>query len=199
MSNLVSRVLASALLLIGSRVSAAEPFSGPHAEAVLGWNHVTRTAQHQNSDGIAYGGGFGYDVRSGAIVVGALTELAGSSGSSCSNYLVLGEISGESCSKESRSLFAGGRLGFVMGNTTLLYALGGYANVRQTSSFRGQANAPYANFRDHRNLDGYRVGAGVEHALSKKLFLKAEYRYTDVKDRLDTNQHQAVLGFGFRF
>ena len=63
------------------------------------------------------------------------------------------------------------------------------------------------------NLDGYRVGAGVEHALSPNTYAKIEYRYsnygrasvlygsdvTSGKFDVDTDRHQAVVSYGFRF
>lgn len=50
-----------------------------------------------------------------------------------------------------------------------------------------------------RDTDGYRLGTGVEHAISKKAFLKAEYRYTNVGNAPSSQQHQVVTGVGIRF
>ena len=62
--------------------------------------------------------------------------------------------------------------------------------------------------------DGYRVGAGVEYALTGQSFVKLEYRYSNYSDAeidfggdapntdnfdIDTDRHQVVAGVGFRF
>jgi outer membrane immunogenic protein len=47
------------------------------------------------------------------------------------------------------------------------------------------------------DLDGVRVGAGVEVALTDRVFSQIEYRYTNYE--LDAEAHQFVLGIGYRF
>lgn len=65
----------------------------------------------------------------------------------------------------------GGRLGYVVNNDTLLYGTIGYT----TADFR-ISNATGAIQDD---IDGYFIGAGLERKLCDRLFLKAEYRYSD--------------------
>src|SRR3546814_14278822 len=62
-------------------------------------------------------------------------------------------------------------------------------------------------------LDGWRVGAGVEHAIGSNSFAKVEYRYsnynrghihfldgaTSSRFDVDTDRHQIVASYGFRF
>ncbi len=55
--------------------------------------------------------------------------------------------------------------------------------------------AGYENFRD---LDGIRVGGGLEYALTKNLYTKAEYRYTDFQNS-GAGRHQGLVGVGIRF
>lgn len=69
------------------------------------------------------------------------------------------------------------RVGYKVADSALVYAKAGYA--------------------DFRGLEGVRVGGGVEVALTKGFFTKAEYRYSDLE--LNTGRHQVVAGFGLRF
>ncbi|OYY79683.1 MAG: hypothetical protein B7Y43_01070 [Sphingomonas sp. 28-62-20] len=64
----------------------------------------------------------------------------------------------------------------------------------------------------HFNLDGYRVGAGVERALSPSTYAKIEYRYSNYANArlefpngtntnnfsVDTDRHGLAVGLGFR-
>ena len=54
--------------------------------------------------------------------------------------------------------------------------------------------AGYANFRD---LNGVRVGGGLEYAVTNNLYSKAEYRYSDLENGV--GRHQALVGLGIRF
>ena len=46
-------------------------------------------------------------------------------------------------------------------------------------------------------VDGVRVGAGVEHQLTSRAFVKAEYRYSNYEQGVSRNQ--VVAGVGLRF
>jgi outer membrane immunogenic protein len=65
---------------------------------------------------------------------------------------------------------AGGRLGYLVNNDTLVYVLGAYtqANFGLPSGLRGG------------DRDGYSVGGGIETHLSGNWFLKGEYRFTSL-------------------
>ncbi len=64
------------------------------------------------------------------------------------------------------------------------------------------------------DTDGWRIGAGVETAISENAFAKIEYRYSNYKEaefdfngqtpdssrfRIDTDRHQVVASVGLRF
>jgi outer membrane immunogenic protein len=182
--------------------AVAQTFTGPHVEAVVGWNHIEGKTEGRGGDGVVYGASAGYDLRAGRVVAGPLAEITDASGSSCRN-VGAGVPQGTSCVQNGLSLFGGGRIGMVVGEGTLLYVLGGYVNARERNSYKASPNAsiPYLQkdmvFR--RNVDGYRVGTGIEHAISNHAFLKAEYRYADVGDAPSSQQHQVVTGVGIRF
>jgi len=75
-----------------------------------------------------------------------------------------------------------GRLGYALSPNTLVFGRVGYAR-----------------FDDARDLtrEGLALGAGVEHRLSERTFINAQYRYTDF-DQGD-GAHGALIGFGYRF
>jgi outer membrane immunogenic protein len=83
---------------------------------------------------------------------------------------------------DRRNIGASARVGYVVRPDWLVYAKGGYTNYRDVTS---------------QNLDGFRVGGGVEHNISARSFVRAEYRYSDFQG--DTGAHGAVLGLGIRF
>jgi len=53
------------------------------------------------------------------------------------------------------------------------------------------------------NLDGFRVGAGLEYNISPTTYVKGEYRYSHYGDvdgyDIDLDRHQLVGGVGIRF
>jgi outer membrane immunogenic protein len=91
----------------------------------------------------------------------------------------------------------------------MIYAKGGYTN----SQLRVLAGSTTQSTNTRFNLDGYRVGAGVERAVGTNSFVKAEYRYsnygrasvlygsgaTSGKFDVDTDRHQVAFSYGWRF
>jgi len=93
------------------------------------------------------------------------------------------------------SYIHGGRIGALVGPATLVYAKAGYTNARYNLTYTEPTGV--SNFKLHDNLDGVRVGAGVEQAVGRNAYVKAEYRYSNYEQGFD--RHQVVAGFGFRF
>ena len=192
--------------LIASRAQA-QTFSGPHVEAVVGASHDSRVEINRrlNDSSLVYGLGGGYDVRTGQVVIGAIGEVSGTTNKNCGTYDVAGaalspSLAGRLCFREQRSLFAGARLGYVAGDHTLAYVLSGYENIRSKVSFDGAQNGVDASKDEHSTEGGFRVGAGLEHAISDHVFVKAEYRYSWTGDHDPSSQrHQLVSGIGLRF
>ena len=160
---------------------ADKTFNGAHVEALGGWDRVQGEGSHD--DGVLYGVGAGYDFRSGNAVFGVEGEASDSTQK---------QNVGDLTEHASRDLYIGGRAGFVVGGNNLLYAKAGYTNARFSVSGT-DTGATLARG----NLDGYRVGAGIEHQLSNNMFVKAEYRYSNYKDGVSRNQ--VVGGVGIRF
>ncbi|AMO71983.1 outer membrane protein [Sphingorhabdus sp. M41] len=153
-------------------------FSGVKATAIAGYDNIDLDIVGvDNVDGFLYGGSLGYDFQAGNIVYGVELEATESTGK-ISNTAGRIEV--------GRDLYAGGRLGYVVGGSTLLYTKAGYTNARSSSPGLGGANG-----------DGVRVGAGVEFNLSEKVFARGEYRYSNYEDGVSRNQ--GLVGLGVKF
>jgi len=158
---------------------------------------------------LTYGGDLGYDAAIGnSLVIGAEGEVTGSTGK-VSNSPTNAAALGYGRVKAGRDLYIGGRLGVRAAPSTLIYAKGGYTNQRLDLTASDGTTETGA----HYNLDGYRVGAGVEQAIGGKAYAKIEYRYSNYGDArleypngantnnfdVDTDRHQIVAGVGVRF
>ncbi|MCW3845732.1 porin family protein [Sphingomonas sp. LB-2] len=118
----------------------------------------------------------GYGHQAGNLVFGLEGEAAASTTERCA---------GNVCHGSGRDLYAGGRIGYVVGGNTMLYAKGGYTNAR----------VPLAVGTE--TLDGFRVGGGVETNVSGRAFVRAEYRYSEYE--ANAHKHQGTVGVGLRF
>lgn len=83
---------------------------------------------------------------------------------------------------DRRNIGAAARIGYVVADTVLVYGKVGYANWKQTTTAE---------------LEGLRVGGGLETKLYGPVYGKVEYRYTDF-DR-GVGQHGGLVGIGVRF
>jgi outer membrane immunogenic protein len=103
-----------------------------------------------------------------------------------------------------------GSTGDVSNAPTSAAALG-YGRVKQGRDLYAGARIGYVVA--HYNLDGYRVGAGVEQKIGRTTYAKLEYRYSNYGDArleyanggntnnfsVDTDRHPVVAGLGVRF
>lgn len=137
-----------------------------------------------------YGGQLGYDWQSDRLVLGIEGEVSGVTAKNCWTIYRNPGSAERFCVETGRDLYIGGRIGTTLGDTTLLYAKAGYSNIRQTYEIDDKAVAT-------ENVDGFRVGIGIEKRLGKNFLLKSEYRYSNYEG--DYSRHQAVVGLGFRF
>lgn len=191
----------------------ASPFTGPRVGAILGWDGLRAGSTEdtdfrgddESANGLLYGADVGYDVAFSGAVVGIEGEITGSTAKVDNNV----ENFGYGRVKTGRDLYLGARVGFLAAPTTMIYAKGGYTNARLDLTRR---NGEVTTDR-HYNLDGYRVGAGVEQAMGQRAYVKAEYRYSNYGDArleyangantdnfsVDTDRHQVVVGAGIRF
>ncbi len=80
-----------------------------------------------------------------------------------------------------------------------VYATGGWAITR------GELKIP-GFFKETETYNGYTVGAGVDYAVTDKVFLRGEYRFTDYGSKkilnivdTDVKQHAVTVGLGVKF
>ncbi|MBB5719066.1 outer membrane immunogenic protein [Stakelama sediminis] len=192
------------------------PFNGPRVGVVAGYDGISPgSSQDSNIDGtdrtasgLLYGVDAGYDVNLGHAVIGVDGEVDGSTAKvnpydGSDNYFGYGRV------KAGRDLYIGARAGILATPTTLIYAKGGYTNARLDVT---ATDGTLADGR-HFNLDGFRVGAGVEKQLTPTSYVKLEYRYSNYGDArfeysdgtntnnfdVNTDRNQVVAGVGFRF
>ena len=83
--------------------------------------------------------------------------------------------------ESQREIGASGRLGYTFDNV-MLYGEAGYTNYRDVFS---------------RDLEGLRVGGGLEYNISTNTFVGAEYRYTDFEG--GAGKHAGLVSLGIRF
>ena len=77
---------------------------------------------------LGYGAAVGYDMQMGGAVVGLEAEYSDSDNRTCVGSATVADP--RVCLKSGRDLYAGGRVGTVVGGSTLLYAKAGYTNAQ---------------------------------------------------------------------
>jgi outer membrane immunogenic protein len=192
---LLAGLTAGAAAISATPASAQEaaPFSGVRVEGIVGYD--TTDVEDENSSGILYGVGVGYDFQVGGLVAGIEAEASDSTLDECVSDVDL--VGDELCVQAGRDLYVGGRVGAAVSRNVLLYGKVGYTNARVALDYEDGTTGTVLDFEEGENLDGVRVGAGLEFALGPNSFAKAEYRYSNYEQGFD--RHQAVAGFGFRF
>lgn len=177
----------------------AAPFSGLHAQGLLGYDAVQDGGDQDSSssNGVLYGFAAGYDLPVHRIVLGVEGEISGSTTDTRTNDLV---VAGDRLRLDAgRDLYIGGRVGFPISDVALGYLKGGYTNAQVDVRY-DQGNT---RVRDAAKLDGFRIGAGLEYRLPGSTFVKGEYRYSNYSRvegyDTDVDRHQMVAGIGVRF
>ncbi|HEX8301703.1 outer membrane protein [Sphingomonas sp.] len=211
-----------AAALVASSALAAPAFAQDAAPSgfragVIGGYDVIRPGSTADSDvdgddqsieGALYGVEAGYDIPLGGVVLGVEAEINDTTGktrtnSTDPNFFGYGQVS------TGRDIYAGARLGFMTSPSTMIYAKGGYTNSRLNVLVDNGATETENNFQ----LEGWRLGAGVERSIGRNTYAKVEYRYSNYTDadfqlsnganvdrfEVDTDRHQIVAGVGFRF
>lgn len=199
---LLGAALLSSAAITPAFAQESAPFTGPHIEAITGYDDVS-----EGKGDLMYGVNAGYDFQLGGVIAGIEGEFADSDVKGSGQDLL---TTGDRFSLNTdRDLYVGARLGFAVAPSTMIYAKGGYTNAKFESRFDDGAGTIYNNGV---TADGYRIGAGIEQKFNlfgPSGFIKAEYRYSNYKNidigqddyDLDTDfdRHQAVVGVGVRF
>lgn len=218
MRKLVLTALAlstSAAFAAPALAQSSGPFDGPRIGVIAGYDGLrpgqgadSDISSDNGADGFLYGVDAGYDHQMGRFVLGAEGEVSGSTSKTADDPDTTDAL-GYGRVKAGRDLYVGARAGYLVTPSTMLYAKGGYTNARLDLT----ASDGTTETGRHFNLDGYRVGAGVEQAIGSNTYAKLEYRYSNYgKARLEfangantnnfdvnTDRHEVVAGVGFRF
>jgi OmpA-OmpF porin, OOP family len=200
------RITGIALFLSSTAACMAVPafsheFNGFRIEGQGGWDQykpdlgyygLQNEGWDAKKDGWVYGVEAGYDYRlNDRWILGIYGNYDWSSvGAKLSNdenanfsYTVKGDWS------------INGRAGFKVGNSTLLYIGGGYAQVSIDRHIRREY--PALLYSDNNNLQGYRISVGMEQSFGDKFYGKLEYRYTNYYQ--GDLRNQVLVGLGIRF
>ncbi|MEH6792305.1 outer membrane protein [Parasphingorhabdus sp.] len=201
--SILAAALTSVIVATPAFAQDATPFTGPYVGGVLGVDSVELDSAGLEGDdqGTVYGGVIGYDMNLGGFIVGVEGEYTDSeAGHSERNILVAGD---EASLNAGRDLYAGARLGYQIDPNAMLYVKGGYTNAKAKLSYDDNAGNAFSGSDE---LDGYRVGGGLE-ASANNMFVRLEYRYSDygkyetssLVPNIDTSRHQGVVMAGIRF
>ncbi|KPF78430.1 hypothetical protein IP88_03680 [alpha proteobacterium AAP81b] len=196
-------LIAAALAVPAAAQEADRSFDGPYVGVQLGLNRDQAGARldatnlldrRVSKNSAALGVYGGYNIRVADRIV-----LAPEAGFSVNlNDSFQGRKAGLAYTLDPKFSFdLGARAGVVAGDNTLIYVRGGYSNVRVG---RQETLASGSRLRSNQNFQGWHVGGGVEHALSRNLSARLEYRYGNLdENRGDWRRHQVLAGLGFNF
>lgn len=174
----------------------ADTFSGPSIGVQGGWEEnsvndpttaVGPTALHAKGDTGTVGGFAAYDYKlTPRIVAGVQAEF---------NVPITAHFGdGATTIDPKRSIDLTARAGYLVDDKTLVYARGGYSNVRESTFI--PATATYASG----SQGGWLLGAGVERAVTKNVTGRIEYRYTDLSGGDGKwDRHQVLAGVAYHF
>jgi outer membrane immunogenic protein len=171
-------------------------WAGPYAGAYGHWNKGETRAPGipSRTKPEGYGGGVfgGYQMQNGAIVYGAEADVG--YGNADGRNATLGAKTGAEGSLRAR-------VGVAPSDRVLIYGTAGGAvgNVKATDGVGADSNT----------MLGYTVGAGVDAKVTEKVFVRGEYRYTDLgkdnfnlgggRQRISQDTSSVRLGLGLKF
>lgn len=161
MKKIISVALAAASFVAAPAMAqdtASPSFTGPR----VGINAGFYNNDFAGFDEFSYGAEAGYDIAAGNAVFGITGEIQDSK-----------EI--------SRELALTARAGTRVGSNGLLYATGGYSNLKAYGI----------------KLDGYKVGVGGEFGIGRNAYAKVEQLYNNYERGVDG--WQTRVGAGIRF
>nr|WP_295373647.1 porin family protein [uncultured Sphingosinicella sp.] len=202
----------------------ASPFTGFRVEGIAGFDRLSSGDRDDGQDtsddegdesleGAAFGAGAGFDFDLGGVVAGVEAEYLESTAEQEFDETVDG-INVTGGFEVGRDIYVGGRIGFRAGPSTLVYGKAGYTNTSIEANFDGGGD----RFEFDSNVDGWRLGAGIEQLFGPRAYGKLEYRYSkynnldfsddfdlddldseDLQTNIDLDRHQIVAGVGIRF
>ena len=139
-------------------------------------------------DGGVFGAHAGFNYQVGSIVFGVEGDgsYADIKGSALYDFpLPGGTFRDQQTSKIDALFSARGRLGYAFG-PALLYATGGVATARVSSTFSASALGLTLSTADEAWHVGYTVGGGLEYKLAPNWSTRVEYLYADLGEQTHT-------------
>lgn len=205
------KFVVAAILATTSMPAMAQTFTGPRVEGRAAWHDVSIEASVDGEgdsvsrEAVTFGAEAGYDFQLGtSVVVGGYVGVDFDGPEACEEVFGMDQA----CLSDSRNITVGVRAGVPVASSVLLYAKGGYSNMRLRLDYEDFEDI-IDDFSQSENVDGVHVGAGVEVAAGPNLYLKGEYVYTmyngssetidGVEFAADIDRQQALVGVGFRF
>lgn len=189
----IAALFAATALATPAMAQDVANFTGPRVEALVGYESFD--VDEGSEDGVTYAIAAGYDFDLGGAIAGVEVEYGDSDVGGCLDGVLVS--TDELCFSGKRDLYAGARVGFVVGSNLLLYGKAGYSNAQVGLDYEDGTAGTTNDFSVEDELDGVRVGAGAEFALGTNLYLKGEYRYSNYEQGF--SKHQGMAGLGFRF
>jgi len=195
-------ILALAALFAGP--AYCQTGTGLRVEVTTGYDALTSHDNFEDIpdtlDGLRVGGAVGYDIAmSERLRLGVEAGIGFSFNDDRTAILSRDRLN----LATARDLDFSARAGFLVSGRTLAYLKAGYANSRIALRYDANVGGSYDSVRTARNGDGLRLGAGVEHGLSDRFYLKAEYRWTryfgDYAYQERPTRNQLLAGAGLRF
>jgi outer membrane immunogenic protein len=216
MRKYVLAALLAGTLATPALAQEASPFTGFRVEGIVGYDSLRSGQQDdgvdtndnqgdESIDGITFGVGAGYDFDAGGVVLGVEGEFTESTGDQDTDETIDG-INYRAGVATGRDLYIGGRIGVRAAPSTLVYGKAGYTNTSIEADFEDDTD----KLEFDTNVEGWRLGAGVEQLFGPNMYGKLEYRYSnynnieigeelDIDRDIDLDRHQIVAGVGFRF
>jgi opacity protein-like surface antigen len=187
----------------GAKSDSAVALSGSWTteSAALQSEVVNRWAASQSLDDVNFGGQIGYNYQTGGAVLGIEADITALSGNEvlsrnqastafpALNYTYTNRVD----PKYMISLKA--RLGAAMGNT-LIYAEGGWGFTKADLGADILSNGGYSKSgRLSKTMDGFVVGAGLEHKFTDSVSARISYDYADMGDESYVTAYNAGSSF----
>lgn len=202
---MIKKILAASAIAMAAAAAAPAmaqdagvAFDGPYVAALGGYDkiQIDTPVGKGSDDGILFGGVVGFDKNINGAVFGIEGEYSDSNlKESVDDVFLAGD---RASLKTGRDLYAGIRIGGEITHGVMLYAKGGYTNAKVKASYDDGVSI----VRGSDNLEGYRLGAGIETTV-RGLLGRLEYRYSDYGDYeglgLQPDRHQVAAMIGYRF
>jgi len=205
---LAAAVAAGAL---AASTATAQSFTGPRVEGRLGADAIGVDIRERDdfngrggfggsshSTDFSFGAEVGFDVQVSNLVFGG---YAGADITDVSETLEQQGVTFDT----GRNLTAGVRAGALLSPAVLAYGKVGYSNSRIRTEFSNAGTQTlFSNFDE--DQDGVHFGGGVEVALARGAYVRADYTHTryeefeiDVGRELRLTRNQFFGAIGFRF